>query len=149
MLARFETFTVLINKISRNIRKIENHEMADYNLRSPHVSCLYHLYSSKSLTSTELCERCAEDKATISRAISFLEKEGYLKCKSKSAKRYKSPLVLTDKGVEVGKKLAGKINRVLEDVGIGLTDEERWEFYRSLNIISGNLENIAAKLSEK
>ena len=145
MLERFETFTVLINKISRNIRKIENLEMADYNLRSPHVSCLYHLYSSKSLTSTELCDRCAEDKATISRAISFLEKEGYLKCKSKSAKRYKSPLVLTEKGLEVGKKLEDKINCVLDDVGIGLTDEERCEFYRALNIISENLEKIVSK----
>ena len=33
---RFETFTVLINQISRNIRKIKNQEMADYNLRSSH-----------------------------------------------------------------------------------------------------------------
>ena len=29
MQERFETFTVLINRISRNIRKIKNQEMAD------------------------------------------------------------------------------------------------------------------------
>lgn len=34
MQERFETFTVLINRISRNIRKIKNQEMAEYNLRS-------------------------------------------------------------------------------------------------------------------
>ena len=44
MKERFETFTVLINRISRNIRKIKNQEMAEYNLRSPHISCLYYLY---------------------------------------------------------------------------------------------------------
>ena len=71
---RFERFTVLITKISRNIRKIKNKEMADYDLRSPHVSCLYYLYVSESLTATDLCERCEEDKATISRSIDFLEK---------------------------------------------------------------------------
>ena len=38
---RFETFTVLINKISRSIKKIKNQEMAEYDLRSVHVSCLY------------------------------------------------------------------------------------------------------------
>ena len=38
---RFETFTVLINRISRNIRKIKNAEMAEYDLRSVHISCLY------------------------------------------------------------------------------------------------------------
>ena len=30
MQERFETFTVLINRISRDIRKIKNQEMADY-----------------------------------------------------------------------------------------------------------------------
>lgn len=52
---RFETFTVLINRISRNIRKIKNQEMADYNLRSSHISCLYYIYSSEGITATDLC----------------------------------------------------------------------------------------------
>lgn len=116
--------------------------MADYNLRSSHISCLYHLYSSGGLTSTDLCERCEEDKATISRSISFLEKEGYLTCNSKSAKRYKMPLILTEKGIEVGKKIADKVSRVLDEVGSGLNDEERKAFYQSLNIISENLEKV-------
>ena len=66
MQERFETFTVLINRISRDIRKIKNQEMADYHLRSAHVSCLYYVYSLGSVTSAELCEHCEEDKATIS-----------------------------------------------------------------------------------
>ena len=72
---RFETFTVLISRISRNIRKIKNQEMAEYGLRSAHVSCLYYIYSVKNITATELCERCEEDKATVSRAIDYLEKD--------------------------------------------------------------------------
>lgn len=43
---RFETFTILINRISRNIRKIKNQEMAACNLRSAHISCLYYLESN-------------------------------------------------------------------------------------------------------
>ena len=62
MQERFETFTVLINRISRDIRKIKNQEMADYHLRSVHVSCLYYVYSLGSVTSAELCEHCEEDK---------------------------------------------------------------------------------------
>lgn len=143
---RFETFTILINKISRNIRKIKNQEMADYNLRSAHISCLFHLYSVEGLTATDLCERCAEDKATISRALDYLETNGYLMCQSKSAKRYKSPLVLTEKGIAVSKNIAEKINRVLEEVGVGLTERERVEFYRSLAIISDYLESVANRL---
>ncbi|MCH5304765.1 MAG: transcriptional regulator [Ruminococcus sp.] len=140
---RFEAFTVLIAKISRNIRKIKNQEMAAYNLRSSHISCLYYLYSFNGLTATDLCERCEEDKATISRSLGYLENNGYITCDSKSAKRYKSLLTLTEKGKEVGKKIADKIDSVFGEISMGLTEEERISLYRSLSIISGRLEAIS------
>ncbi|MBR5247968.1 MAG: MarR family transcriptional regulator [Lachnospiraceae bacterium] len=145
MQERFETFTVLINRISRNIRKIKNQEMAEYNLRSAHVSCLYYLYMNKGATATDICERCEEDKATISRALDYLENNGYLTCESKSAKRYKSPLILTDKGNEVGEKIADKIKGVLDAISGGLAEKERVAFYRSLSIISESLEAVSKK----
>ncbi len=145
MQERFETFTVLINRISRNIRKIKNNEMAEYNLRSAHVSCLYYLYTNEGATATDLCERCEEDKATISRALDYLETNGYLTCESKNVKRYKSPLVLTDKGNEVGKKIAEKISTVLDAVSDSITEAERMAFYRSLSIISENLDALSKK----
>ena len=143
MKERFETFTVLINRISRNIRKIKNQEMAEYHLRSAHVSCLYYLYTNTGATATDLCERCEEDKATISRALDYLETNGYLTCESKNVKRYKSPLILTDKGNEVGKKIADKISSVLDAISDGLTEEERVAFYRSLSIISESLDAVS------
>ncbi len=145
MKERFETFTVLINRISRNVRKIKNQEMAEYNLRNSHVSCLYFIYRAGEITATELCEKCEEDKATISRALDYLEKNEYIKCESNNAKRYKSPLVLTEKGAVIGKKIGDKIDSVLDEIGIGLSDAERNEFYRSLSIISDSLEKVANK----
>ena len=145
MKERFETFTVLVNRISRNIRKIKNQEMAEYNLRNSHVSCLYFIYMAGEITATELCEKCEEDKATISRALDYLEKNNFIKCESKNTKRYKSPLVLTEKGTIVGKKLCDKLDSVIDEIGVGLSDEERNEFYRSLSIISDSLENVANK----
>ena len=140
---RFATFTVLINRISRNIRKIKNQEMAEYGLRSAHVSCLYYICKSENVTATELSEKCEEDKATISRALEFLETNGFLTCVSKSAKRYKSPLVLTEKGVTVAQKIVDKVDGVLDKVSVGLSDEERNAFYRSLSIISESIEAVA------
>lgn len=145
MKERFERFTILINRISRNIRKIKNEEMAEYHLRSSHISCLYYLYTVKGLTATDLCERCEEDKATISRSLDYLETNGYLTCDSKSAKRYKSPLLLTEKGMQIGKQIADKINGVLDEISIGLTEQERIDFYRSLTIISDSLDAVAKK----
>lgn len=146
MNARFETFTVLINKISRSIKKIKNQEMAEYGLKGTHVSCIYYLYSSEGLTATDLCERCEEDKATISRALDYLENCGYITCESKSAKRYKSPLALTEEGKIIGRKISEKVNRVLDEVGAGLSEQERIEFYRSLTVISNNLEECSKTL---
>ena len=142
MKERFETFTVLINKISRNIKRIKNQEMAEYGLRSTHVSCLYYLYSADSLTATELCERCEEDKATISRALDFLEDNGFIVCATKMAKKYKCPISLTDKGKEAGRKIFDKVNRVLDEVSFGLPDEQRKIFYSYLTVISDNLEKV-------
>ena len=140
MKERFKTFTVLIAKISRNIKKIKNQEMAEYGLRSVHVTCLYYLYSEESLTATELCELCEEDKATISRGLEFLEENGYIVCETRLGKRYKSALLLTEKGMEVGKKITEKIDFVLDEICIDLTEEQRVEFYQSLAIISDSLE---------
>ena len=67
---RYQSFTILLNRITRNIHKIKTEEMNRFDLKSAHVSCLYYLYtSSKPLTSKELCGCCNEDKALISRSL--------------------------------------------------------------------------------
>ena len=58
---RFETFTVLLNRISRNIRRIKNQEMTDLGLRSVHISCLYYLHRGTDMTAAALCDHCEED----------------------------------------------------------------------------------------
>ncbi len=140
---RFETFTVLIGRINRNIRKIKNQEMASYQLKSIHISCLYYLYSAGSLTAAELCERCEEDKAAVSRALDYLEKEGYLEASDKNAKRYRHPLHLTEKGTQASSIITAKIDAVLEEINSSLTEQERLAFYRSLTAISNRLDAIA------
>ena len=102
---RFETFTLLITSISRSIRRIKTETMAQYELKSPHVSCLYYLYKKPGMTAAELCEVCEEDKAAVSRSILFLEQKGYLareisadKGGRSGAKHYRAPLSLTEEG---------------------------------------------------
>ena len=141
---RFKTFTVLISGINRCIRRIKTEEMAEFNLKSPHVSCLYYLYKANSLTAKELCDICEEDKANISRSIKYLEENDYLTCKSQTPKRYQSPLVLTDKGREVGGIVAKKIDAILEAASDGLSEDERIILYRSLALIHENLRKICA-----
>lgn len=145
---RYETFTVLINRISRNIKKIKNKEMAEYDLRSPHISCLYYIYLEKNITATMLCEKCEEDKATISRALDYLEEKGYIFREFQGTKRYNSPLLLTEKGEKTGEKIAEKIENVLKKINEDLSEDMRKEFYTSLALISEKLEKEANREKE-
>lgn len=142
---RFKLFTVLMTKTRRSIQRIKTEEMSEYNLKSPHVSCLYYLYKYGNMTATELCEICDEDKAAISRSIVQLENEGYVDYPDGSKKRYRANMQLTEKGRVIAESLASKIDTVLDEAGQGLTEEDRVIFYRSLALISNNLENICKK----
>ena len=142
MQERFQMFTVLITKINRSIRRIKTEEMAEFDLKSPHVSCLYYLYKSNSLTAKELCDICEEDKAAVSRSIEYLEANGYIVCRSKAQKRYRAPLELSEKGRVAGGRIVEKIDRILEQVSAGLSETDRQIMYQSLARISDNLQKI-------
>lgn len=148
MLDRFSTFTVLIDKLKRSIRKIKTEEMAEFELKSPHVSCLYYLYRFDALTSKELAEICEEDKAAISRSLEHLEGSGFIVCSQESHKRYKSPFQLTERGREVAEKVIEKVDRILEEASRGLSDEDRNTMYRGMAIISENLNRICGGYEE-
>ena len=134
---RFETFTFLISGIAKYIRKIKTEEMESFSLKSPHVNCLFHLYKEKTLTAKELCDIIGEDKANVSRSLEYLERNGFIQVDSKTVKRYKSPLRLTDKGQAAGKEIAFKI------------EEDRKIMYKCLAIINNNLKKACEGGSER
>lgn len=136
---RFKNFTLLIGKINRNIKRLKTEAMKEFNLKGPHVSCIYYLYTEGNLTASELVEMCDEDKAAISRTLDYLEQNGYIICDSKLKKRYRSPLFLTEKGRTVGKFIDYKINIILDEASKGLSEENRIILYNSLSLISDNL----------
>ena len=145
MYDRFHNFTVLILNVHRSIQKIKTEEMAEFDLKAPHVSCLYYLYKEGSLTATELCEICHEDKSYVSHSLKFLEANGYVQCDSSARKRYNAPFSLAEKGKELGRRIVEKIDAVLLSAGNGVDDGERDIFYKSLLKISNNLEAICEK----
>ena len=149
MQERFQMFTVLITKINRSIRRIKTEEMAEFELKSPHVSCLYYLYKSKSLTAKELCDICEEDKAAVSRSIEYLEENGYIVCRSKAQKRYRTPLELSEKGRAAGSRIVEKIDRILERASEGICDADRQIMYQSLARISNNLQAVCNEYEQK
>ena len=141
MQERFNTFTVLIAKLGRIIRRIKTEEMQEFNLKSTHVSCLFHLHLHGALTSKQLAEVCDEDKAAVSRSLEYLEKNGYIFTVKDATKRYKCPIELTDKGREVALRISEKIEGYLSIANQGISEEDRIVMYKTLLTISDNLQS--------
>ena len=139
-MGRFETFSMLIAKINRNMRKLKAQEMQQFDLRSSHVQYIYHLYKEKALSLKQLSEICISDKAAVSRGIDELQALGYVK--QSDRRQYKLFFSLTEAGEEIGEKLSLRVDSVLKATSLGLSDEERRAFYKHLTIISENLQRI-------
>ena len=132
---RFATFTIHMNQISRNIRLIEDHMMKEFDLRNSHVSCLYFLYIKRNLTTESLCKICGQEKASITKAILHLKTKGFISVDVEDENRKKNILVLTPKGKTVAKKITATINEILGQMDDEISEEERLEFYRCLDIV--------------
>ena len=137
---RFETFSMLITKINRNMRKLKAQEMQQFNLRSSHVHYIYYLYKEKALSLKQLSQLCISDKAAVSRGIDELQALGYVKESDK--KQYKLFFSLTEEGEKIGEKLSSRVDAVLEATSKGLSEEERLTFYNNLTIICENLQRL-------
>ena len=145
MYDRFETFTVLILKLSRYIHKIKTEEMSEFSLKSTHVSCLYYLYQRGALTAKELRDISFEDKSYISHSLRDLEARGYVQCDSTAKKRYNAAFFLTEEGRQIATRIAQRVDHVLAPIGDGLSEAERAIFYRCLHQICNNMENICER----
>lgn len=142
---RFEAFTVLIARINRSIKRIKAEEMAEFGLKGPHVSCLYYLALGAPMTAAQLCERCDEDKAAVSRSLDYLERQGYVSCVSAATRKYKAPLCLTEKGWAVCWGINEKIDRIVTQAGADLSEVERQTMYHALATIDSRLEALCTR----
>ncbi|MBQ9734478.1 MAG: winged helix-turn-helix transcriptional regulator [Clostridia bacterium] len=148
MYERFKSFTVLVLNINRAIHRIKTEEVAEFNLKGQHVSCLYYLYKEKALTAKELCDICYEDKSYISHSIKYLETNGFIECLQDAKKRYKATLTLTEKGKMTAEKIAKKVDEVFIPASDGLAEQDRAVLYKSLSIINDNLQKICNKYGD-
>lgn len=145
MIDRFQSFVTGITACYKYIQRIKTMEMTEFGLKGTHVMCLFFLHHNPDgLTASQLCQLCAEDKAAISRTLATLQQEGYI---YSGSGRYRTPLRLTDKGLQVARQVDVLIAQWVGFGGNGLTEEDRAAFYRVLEHISQNLrDNIDASL---
>ena len=141
---RFENFTFGIIKLYKLVQKIKLMEMREYDLKAVHVMCIYNIYTHGKMTASELSKQTLEDKAAISRALKLLSEKKYV---TYGADSYNSPIELTELGVTVAKAIVEKAQRAVDAAGGTLTDEQRTNFYQSLEIISEKLEDYCKNMA--
>lgn len=118
--------------------------MEPFGLKSSHFTCLFFLHhEGRPLTAAEISELSAINKAAISRSLADLAGKGYICCPAPAQKRkYRAEISLTEAGRLLSEKLDHQIDEAVSSAGAGLTDEERSIFYKSLLLISSNLQEL-------
>lgn len=151
MIERFEHLTSGITQIYKSIQKIKRCRMDSFGLKGTHVMSLYYLsVCPEGLTAADLCEKCNEDKAAVSRILSDLEKEGLIAYNHpKESKKYRAKAFLTSEGSIYAKKITNLIVHATIAGGQDITPQERDVFYRVLFRIAHNLGEVCAELENK
>ena len=143
MITRYELFSSSVNSLSRDIQSIERTEMAKFGLKGPHAQCLLAILRHPlGVTSAQLCELCAKDKAAISRTVAELEKARMIRREGRNGNIYRAALLLTEQGRAAADAVSRRAKVAVESAGEGLTDAQREVFYHVLSIISGNLHTM-------
>jgi DNA-binding MarR family transcriptional regulator len=143
MLDRFEQFTSAISALCRDVQKIERDEMEKQGLRGAFAQYLLAISRyPEGITASALCEVCDKDKAAVSRIIGEMESKGLLTKINDGVSQYRAKLCLTEAGQEAAAFVRERASIAVELAGSGLSDEDRKAFYKALELISANLQQI-------
>lgn len=141
MISRYEKLSSAISEITRLINRISAEVMKDYGLKGSWAKYILVMKRHRTgITATRLGRLCERNKSDVSRSLSELEELG-LVIKVTSG-RYRVKMALTERGMEIADGLSLRAMEVISYVGKDIKEEEREIFYRLLDSIAKNLEEI-------
>lgn len=141
---RFMRFVNLIDGIHKSIQKIRVDNAATFGIKSVHIFWVYELLAHpEGLSATELAANSNIDRSLISREISALEANGFIKIEKQSGKRnYNSKLTLTEMGIEAANKIKQLAMRFQDIIGKNVPENELEIFYNVLAKLYNNFETL-------
>jgi DNA-binding MarR family transcriptional regulator len=138
---RFLMFHRSLDRILKNIKKIEMSYMKEYGLRAVHLGCLLRIkQSEEGMTVTELAKESQTDKALISRVIKELSNNGFITtCGSGYNKRY----LLTEKSEGIALDIINDVGHYMAQAREGIPEEDMQKFYEVLANLTNNISLIS------
>lgn len=144
---RFEEFVTLTNMVYKGLQKVKSYEVKGLGLKGSHVMCMFYLgQHEEGLTSGELCEKCREDKAAVSRNLKYLVEKGFVKLAEEDDKKYKLKNVLTEEGKEAYAQILQLVYKAEERFGTGMNAKERAAFYKGLRNVAGKFDEFCREI---
>lgn len=145
---RFEDFVGLIEALHKEIQRIKAAEAERLGFKGADVMCLYYLVRNpEGLTASELARLSDVSRAAMSRTVSRLEEGGLVEvgdsASAADAARYRAPVRLTERGLEVAQPINEVVREVLVETGKALPEPRRTEMYDSLNVVLDRLRGLA------
>ena len=143
---RYEQFILQINGLHRNMEKIRRRHAAALGIKSVHAFWLYLLaVYEDGLSASELAAAARTDRSLVSREIEDLEDMGLITTREQTThRRYGWKFVLTQKGREMAEQISRVSRSTQNAMDRGIPPEDMAVFYRTLNAISRNIEQLAS-----
>ena len=147
MLERFAKFSRCLCQIDHYWHHLAAEEMASYDLNSAHAVYLNALHEAdtEGITAAQLGQLCGKNKADVSRMVCILEKKNLVKRVATGGNMYRAKLTLTEEGKKAALHVRKRAAVAVELAGNGLTGPERETFYKALELITANLQQLSQK----
>lgn len=142
---RFERFVLAIERMSKNVKRIEDSELEKYGLRSSHLMCILQLAKHGGLSTVALAKECEVDKAYISRITGELLEKNYISRDTSGEQKYKVKFTLTPEGKRLHREVLEIITRRLLSVNGDASGEELSLFYALLTKIDERISELSKK----
>lgn len=148
MIPRFIFFTNNLKIIYNGIIKLKDEVMKQYGLKGGYAMYLFYLTQhTEGLTVSQMSEINHVSKSAVSKVYSELEREGFITFPDhRGGKKYNTPAVLTEKGLEKTKDMNNIINRLVDELSLAnIEEDDRTTMYRALRTLAGNITDYIEK----
>jgi MarR family transcriptional regulator for hemolysin len=129
----------LLNDSSHLLRRAFDERVRELGLTAVQARLLLSLQKFPDNNQTFYAERLEVEPITLTRIVDRMEEAGWIERMADPADRRVRRLHLTDKSRGIVGKLRSRVEGLVEDMAVGLSQGERLELTRLLGIISQNL----------
>lgn len=141
-----DSFGRYISVIYRHLQILLNHHLKPYGIGSGQYIFLSAIHGNQGISQKDLTNLIKIDKTTTAKALKKLEENGFVyRVHDADDKRYYK-LYLTEKGIDFIPILNDILDKLTQELNVGMDHEEYISTLKSLNLILDNVQKTVETL---